>query len=343
MKKINLTVFTIICIFFNVSVLVAQTTNQGQGNQQWKINGNIADENHYLGTKNEIPIKFRTNDIERFRITPSGDFGIGTSSPEAKLDVNGNVILRESLRLPNLIETNFSNKELLLIDGNGNITRGRDVLLTDFLVHELYTPWDCDGAVINNPRWSNGPNKIFTECPQVNVGISTTTPRVSLDVLGTTYSQKLALGTIDPILVNGLFHGKINLHETANLNLFVLENINRKIFQINNNGLVQAREIKVDLASWPDYVFQPSYNLMPLKDLKVYVDENKHLPNVPSEKTIKEEGVNLGEMSKISMEKIEELTLYLLQQQEMIEAQAKLLEEQNQKIKALEEAFKSKN
>jgi hypothetical protein len=343
MKKINLSYLLILLVFTSCNLVLAQNTNQGQGNQQWKINGNIADENYYLGTKNEVPIKFRTNDIERFRISPSGDFGIGTSTPESKLDVNGSVILRESLRLVNLNDSDFSGKELLLIDGNGNITRGKDLLLTEFLVHELYTPWDCQAAIINNPRWSNGPNKIFTECPQVNVGISTTTPRVSLDVLGTTYSQKLFLGNIIPVNSNILFHAKANFNETQDRNLFILENNARKIFQINNNGLVQAREIKVDLASWPDYVFQPSYNLMPLKDLKTYLDTNKHLPNVPTAKTIETEGVNLGEMSKISMEKIEELTLYLLQQQVMIEIQSKLLEEQVQKIKALEEKFKSKN
>lgn len=66
------------------------------------------------------------------------------------------------------------------------------------------------------------------------------------------------------------------------------------------------------------------------------------MPNVPDEKTIKSEGVNLGEMSKISIEKIEELTLYLLQQQDMIEKQALLLEEQAKKIAALEEILKNK-
>jgi hypothetical protein len=106
MKNVNLTICLGIFTFFCLNFSQAQNTNsQGQGNQQWKINGNIADENHYFGTKNEFSIKFRTNDIERFRITPAGAFGIGTSLPESKLDVNGSVILRESLRLVNLNET----------------------------------------------------------------------------------------------------------------------------------------------------------------------------------------------------------------------------------------------
>jgi hypothetical protein len=385
MKKINLTVFTIICIFFNVSVLVAQTTNQGQGNQQWKINGNIADENHYLGTKNEIPIKFRTNDIERFRITPSGDFGIGTSSPEAKLDVNGNVILRESLRLPNLIETNFSNKKLVLIDGNGNITKGSSEFTIDFLTDVLYTDRACRNAPNSKATWSSAINKIYSNCPDVNVGIGTSTPAYKLQVIGSSYSSsfktesiiignvtnpssKLTInsnsikafeinytsetdysfatqfnvnrGLTKAIAVNNSSTGsenfvvygdgtvntrRVNISSEMNNEqagtLFMIQNAERKVFQVDNNGLVHARKMILDvLDNWPDYVFEKEYNLMPLNELEKYINKNKHLPNVPSEKEVLINGADLAEMNKILLQKIEELTLYLLEQNKKIEA-----------------------
>ena len=73
------------------------------------------------------------------------------------------------------------------------------------------------------------------------------------------------------------------------------------------------------LSWWPDYVFCSDYQLMPLKDLREYITANRHLPNVPSETEVMENGIELGDMQSVLLEKIEEMTLYLLQQQETIE------------------------
>lgn len=73
------------------------------------------------------------------------------------------------------------------------------------------------------------------------------------------------------------------------------------------------------LSWWPDYVFCSDYQLMPLKDLREYITANHHLPNVPSEAEVMENGIELGDMQSVLLEKIEEMTLYLLQQQETIE------------------------
>ena len=101
--------------------------------------------------------------------------------------------------------------------------------------------------------------------------------------------------------------------------LFIIENEDRKLFQVWNHGLVQAREVKIDVSSWPDYVFEPTYKLMPLKEVESYISENGHLPNVPDACKLEEDGLPLGEMNQILMEKVEELTLYLIQQQKEIE------------------------
>ena len=73
------------------------------------------------------------------------------------------------------------------------------------------------------------------------------------------------------------------------------------------------------LSWWPDYVFCSDYQLMPLDDLREYITTNHHLPNVPSEAEVMENGIELGDMQSVLLEKIEEMTLYLLQQQETIE------------------------
>ena len=99
-----------------------------------------------------------------------------------------------------------------------------------------------------------------------------------------------------------------------------LANTSMKIFQVNSNGLLQARRIKVDALTWADFVFEKDYKLMPVQELSQYINENKHLPNVPSAETVVAEGIDLAEMNKILLQKIEELTLYMLQQQQQIDA-----------------------
>lgn len=96
-------------------------------------------------------------------------------------------------------------------------------------------------------------------------------------------------------------------------------------------GGILTEELRVALVStWADYVFNKDYDLKPLSEVEKFISENGHLPNVPSAKQIKEEGVELGNMSRIQQEKIEELTLYLIQQNKDIEtlkAQVKALSE----------------
>lgn len=93
-------------------------------------------------------------------------------------------------------------------------------------------------------------------------------------------------------------------------------------------GDMIAEEIVVKLyANWPDYVFGEKYNLKSLEDVEEFINENNHLPNVPSEAQVKEDGINLGEMDAILLQKIEELTLYTINQQKLIEEQGRLIEE----------------
>lgn len=80
------------------------------------------------------------------------------------------------------------------------------------------------------------------------------------------------------------------------------------------NGNIQAKEIKVTTTAtdWPDYVFADEYQLPSLKETAEFIKENKHLPGVPKAKEIEENGLSLGEMNKILMQKVEELTLHLI-------------------------------
>jgi hypothetical protein len=86
------------------------------------------------------------------------------------------------------------------------------------------------------------------------------------------------------------------------------------------NGTIHTKEVRVDLDDWSDYVFATDYTLMPLSEVARYIEEHKHLPDVPSETEVKEKGVNLGEMDSILLKKIEELTLYLIEMEKRNQA-----------------------
>lgn len=93
------------------------------------------------------------------------------------------------------------------------------------------------------------------------------------------------------------------------------------------NGTVHAEEVKVDLqVPAPDYVFEKNYNLRPLAEVENYINQNKHLPEVPAAKEMEANGVNLGEMNMLLLKKVEELTLYLLDQNKTIQLQAEEIE-----------------
>lgn len=86
------------------------------------------------------------------------------------------------------------------------------------------------------------------------------------------------------------------------------------------NGNILAKEIKVKTdISVPDYVFEPDYNLKSLEEIESYVKQNKHLPEIPSAKQIKAEGMDLAEMNLLLLKKIEELTLHVISQQKQID------------------------
>lgn len=92
-------------------------------------------------------------------------------------------------------------------------------------------------------------------------------------------------------------------------------------YRFSVDGKIACEEVLVDLSGdWPDYVFQSDYKLKTLEEVEKHIDRNGHLPGVPSAKEVESNGIQVGEMNKILMEKIEELTLYILQQEKRIKA-----------------------
>ncbi|WP_428232957.1 hypothetical protein [Flavobacterium sp.] len=101
--------------------------------------------------------------------------------------------------------------------------------------------------------------------------------------------------------------------------------------KLDVKGTIHSKEVKVDMIGWSDFVFKKEYNLPTLADVEKYINEKGHLENIPSEEEVLKNGINLGEMNAKLLQKIEELTLYSIQQSKEIE----ILKEENKTFKIL--------
>ncbi len=127
----------------------------------------------------------------------------------------------------------------------------------------------------------------------------------------------------------GFTHIKVgNIFSTGKVGIGTSTNIGPH--QLAVEGSIGAREIKVQLGQWADFVFESDYNLPNLKEVENYIQKNGHLQNIPSAKEVALNGINLGEMNAKLLQKIEELTLYTIEQEKRITLQ-------EHKIKALSE------
>ena len=89
-------------------------------------------------------------------------------------------------------------------------------------------------------------------------------------------------------------------------------------YKLDVNGTVHAKEVKIDMDGWPDFVFEENHQLPSLKEVQKYIKEHGHLENIPNEKEVVENGVKLGEMDRLLLRKIEELMLYSIDQNKRI-------------------------
>jgi hypothetical protein len=113
--------------------------------------------------------------------------------------------------------------------------------------------------------------------------------------------------------------------------------------KLSVNGTIHSKSVLVDLTGWPDYVFKPTYKLPTLTEVKTYIAQNHHLPDVPSAAEVEKNGLNLGEMNKVLVQKVEELTLYLMEQHKQLADQQKTNQSQQKQIDELKKSLDSIN
>ncbi|HMI05190.1 MAG TPA: hypothetical protein VK541_22070 [Pedobacter sp.] len=97
--------------------------------------------------------------------------------------------------------------------------------------------------------------------------------------------------------------------------------------KLSVKGKIRAQEIKVEINNWPDFVFAKDYKLLTLQETEKHIKEKGHLPGIPSAAEVEKNGIELGDMNKKLLQKIEELTLYLIEQNRFIVSQEKRIVE----------------
>jgi hypothetical protein len=163
------------------------------------------------------------------------------------------------------------------------------------------------------------------------VGIGTENPQTRLTIdggsdVGNGSGGYLQLGLTTGLNI-GIDNNEIQARSNGGVSRIVLNNGGGAVqvgsavtptgYSFSVNGKAICEELKIQASSnWPDYVFNENYSLLNLDELRHYINIHKHLPNIPKASMIEQNGIEVGDMQKRMMEKIEELTLYVLQLEE---------------------------
>lgn len=180
-----------------------------------------------------------------------------------------------------------------------------------------------------------------------NVGINTENPNATLDINGFLRTSG-NINTSDIISdgVNSwIFHTpddqRRTLHIAPGLGNGQFDWTKQTVFNNNGNvavsGKLEATEVKVTQSPTADFVFEETYDLPKLEDVEKHIKERKHLPEIASAKEMEKDGVNVGEFQIKLLQKIEELTLYTIEQNKLNKIQTEEIKNQKEKIKQLEQ------
>ncbi|WP_264536577.1 hypothetical protein [Flavobacterium sp. N1736] len=119
---------------------------------------------------------------------------------------------------------------------------------------------------------------------------------------------------------------KLRISGNGNVGIGTINPLNK----LDVNGTIHSKEVKVDMLNWSDFVFKKEYDLPTLEEVEKHIAKKGHLENIPSEKEVLENGINLGEMNAKLLQKIEEITLYMIEMKKDIT----ILKQENKELKS---------
>jgi hypothetical protein len=262
----------------------------------------------------------------------TGNVGIGASTPSAKLTVNGDALIASGLSVGT---TNRAAK--LDVTGAGTTSATNTLLLRNSLGDTLLRMRD-DGRMgigYNSSSYGRllnlgGTGINFYNANETTFGGAIFPTDTSLVLWSDSGPSDYLI--LQPSWGNtgiGTYSPNAKLHLNGRMLIGGNSILPATNYELSVDGEVIAEGFTtMNSNSWPDYVFEKNYALMPLAKLKEYIKTNKHLPNVPDAATLEKKGINLGEMTKKLTEKIEELTLYIIKFDEKNVELVKQLERQ---------------
>ncbi|HLP65068.1 hypothetical protein [Flavobacterium sp.] len=256
-----------------------------------------------------------------------------TTNELQTLTQSGNVITLSnnggSFTLPTFTDTDTDAQSLTLVGNNLTISNGNTVALP------------TTNVIAGNNITVTGNGSTATPYQIASVDTSLYANNGSINQSTTTNNNRVVNMNNRNIWFNtatSTAHGKIYLGSTPN---FPNATGNYKLFV---EGGILTEKVKVALrgtANWADYVFDDNYKLMPLSDVEKFIRVNKHLPGVDSASDLAKDGLDVAEMQAKQMEKIEELTLYVIEQDKIVKEQASAIEQQGKEIEELKVLVKS--
>jgi len=308
---------TVMVSLFTSSIVIAQ---------DWSLTGNsgISYGTNFIGTTDNKSLLFKTNNTQRMKLDSLGNLGIGVNIPAAKLDVDGKIRFGGNSKVSVNSYTDGTNTNIVF---NG-VDYGLAMLQADRYGGTVYSATDQYIDLRGNGVAIKSFTTYFTEgALDLNTATNITTAGYKLF---TVKNQNVMKSYIDK-------DGGAWFNSSVGIGTTNITDVNYKLFVETG---IRTRKVKVDQVSWADYVFKPEYKLRPLAEVESFIRRNNHLPEVPSEKEVKENGVDLGENQVTLLKKIEELTLYLIDQNKEIKEQNKRLEQLEKELNALKKKSK---
>lgn len=285
-------------------------------------------------------LRFLANGLERVSFLNNGLVGIGTDTPQDKLEVyDGNITMNNAggtFRLQaGSVDKGFLqlNGDNLRIGTYSSNNAGRLIFrVNGFDAMEV----TAAGKTVTYGETIIGANAIVTGTTTMNGKLTVNQGLEAIRLTGNDpainfFQSNIQRGYLwatgnDMNLGASVSTGKLFLN-ASQINMQTAQvTIGTSIatpstYKLGVGGRIICEELKVKLqsAGWPDYVFANNYKLKPLDEVENFIKINKHLPNIPSAQVIDKEGLEVGEMQRRMMEKIEELTLYVIDLKKEIE------------------------
>ena len=313
-------------------ILIALTFSFQKTNAQayWKLTGNAGTDTalNFVGTTDSKALLFRTKNLERMRIAVGGKVGIGTQTLDALLTVDDPttyVTLTKAGYLTLGPKTGYN----MSMDKNVIQARYNGGAASIWLNYYGGTTYLGESATLQvttaATTLTRGNLNFSTNAQSIQFANPGTSPAPMMYMLasGTTNNPRMVLAHSPSYPTWGLQYS-----DASDQFDFLAAGLSRMTIQLGSGnvgigvsspgykldvcGTIRAKEVRVE-TGWCDYVFEKDYKLRTFDELEKYINDNKHLPGIAPASEVEKEGLKVAEMNKAMMEKIEELTLYVIQ------------------------------